>query len=107
MTDEQYRKFWTGGVYLHEHMGDAPVLILPCLQLTEHELPSSIPPDVRAAMRLTAQWVAGASIYPAVQNIILAAVDWAWEQFLPQVTCCSRLRSKARSTFQKTFELSV
>ena len=72
MTEEQYRKLWTGGVYLHEHMGDAPVLLLPCLRVTPRTLPASIPPGVRAEMESTAPWVSGASIYPAVQNIILA-----------------------------------
>jgi len=72
MTEEQYARLWAGGVYLHEHMGDAPVLLLPCLRVTPRVLPPSIPPEVRAAMESTAPWVAGASIYPAVQNIILA-----------------------------------
>jgi nitroreductase len=72
MTDEQYRKFWAGGVYLHEHMGDAPALLLPCLRVAEAELPTSIPPEIRAEMKSTAASVAGASIYPAVQNIVLA-----------------------------------
>jgi nitroreductase len=72
MAEEQYGKLWAGGVYLHEHMGDAPVLLLPCLRVAQRILPASIPPEVRAEMESTAAWVAGASIYPAVQNVILA-----------------------------------
>ena len=72
MEDAQYRKFWASGVYLHEHMGDAPVLLLPCLKVITPVLPSSIAPEIRAEMVSTAPWTAGASIYPAVQNIILA-----------------------------------
>lgn len=72
MDDAQYRKMWTGGVYLHEHMGDAPVLLIPCLKVITPVLPPSIPAEIRAEMVATAPWTAGASIYPAVQNIILA-----------------------------------
>ncbi len=71
-TQAQYQRMMTSGGYLWEHMGEAPVLLLPCLRLPELELPSTIPPDVQAEMKSTAPWVAGASIYPAVQNIILA-----------------------------------
>jgi nitroreductase len=72
MTEEQYGRLWAGGVYLHEHMGDAPVLLLPCLRVAPRILPASIPPEVRAEMESTVPWMAGASIYPAVENIILA-----------------------------------
>jgi nitroreductase len=44
--------------YLSEHLGEAPVLILACIAL-----------DVSASPTLTT----GASIYPAVQNLMLAA----------------------------------
>ncbi len=68
----QYRKMWSGGVYLHERMGDAPVLLLPCLRVIAPMLPDDIPAEIRARMTAAAPWTAGASIYPAVQNIILA-----------------------------------
>ena len=61
-----------GGTHLYEHMGDAPVLLIPCLRISAFELPDEIPPEVQTAMREAAPWTAGASIYPAVQNIILA-----------------------------------
>jgi nitroreductase len=72
MHDAQYKILWASGVHLHEHMDDAPVLLLPCLQIKPPILPDSIPPEIRAQMVATASWMAGASIYPAVQNIILA-----------------------------------
>ncbi|HKD66666.1 MAG TPA: nitroreductase family protein [Candidatus Binataceae bacterium] len=72
INDAQYKKFWASGVYLHEHMGDAPLLLLPCLKVLSPVLPPTIPPEIRAEMVSTASWMAGASIYPAVQNIILA-----------------------------------
>jgi nitroreductase len=61
-----------GGVHLYEHMAEAPVLLIPCLRLDPLELPSSIPEDVASAMQAARPWTAGASIYPAVQNIVLA-----------------------------------
>jgi nitroreductase len=72
MDEAQYRKFWSGGANLHQHIGEAPVLLVPCLRIIEPILPDTIPPEMRAEMRSTAPWMAGASIYPAVQNIILA-----------------------------------
>lgn len=53
MTEAQYRKLWAGGVYQHEHMGDAPVLLLPCLRVTPRILPQSIRAEVRAEMEST------------------------------------------------------
>ena len=32
MTEEQYRRFMNSGAYLWDHMGEAPVLLVPCLQ---------------------------------------------------------------------------
>jgi nitroreductase len=47
--------------HLANHMGDAPVLILPCI---EH---------ATAQPAQTSELTAGSSIYPAVQNLMLAA----------------------------------
>ena len=75
MTEEQYRRFMNSGAYLWDHMGDAPVLLVPCL----HERPppprEMLPPEIQAIYqdeRAYALHIRGASIYPAVQNIILA-----------------------------------
>jgi nitroreductase len=75
MTEEQYRKLMRAGSYLWEHMGDAPVLLVPCLKLEPAPAPpeNAVPAEVQARyqeMRLNR--LSGASIYPAVQNIILA-----------------------------------
>src|SRR6202008_3589175 len=32
MSEEQYRRFLASGAYLWEHMGEAPVLLVPCLR---------------------------------------------------------------------------
>jgi len=69
---EEYDRMMQGGMHLYEHMCDAPVLLVPCLRITPLELPAEIPPQVATAMREAYPWTAGASIYPAVQNVILA-----------------------------------
>jgi len=68
----EYDHMMQGGTHLYAHMGDAPVLLIPCLKISAFELPEQIPLEVQAAMREAAPWTAGASIYPAIQNIILA-----------------------------------
>ncbi|HYB90390.1 MAG TPA: nitroreductase family protein [Candidatus Binataceae bacterium] len=71
MSEEAYRRLLASSTYLVDHMGDAPVLLLPCLKRVETPEPPNLRPEARAAMRGTAR-SAGSSIYPAVQNIILA-----------------------------------
>jgi nitroreductase len=75
MTEEQYQRMMSSGAYLWEHMGEAPVLLVPCL----HDRPApprdTLPPDVQAVYEnelVYTDRIRGASIYPAVQNIILA-----------------------------------
>ena len=75
MSDEQYRRFLTSGAYLWDPMGDAPVLLVPCLRDRPPPPRETLPPSVQAiyAGELAyEQRIRGASIYPAVQNIILA-----------------------------------
>src|SRR5207245_11092767 len=73
MTEAEFGRFMKSGIHLHEHMGEAPVILLPCLRMDPRALPDSIPPETQAAMRATFMRVAGASVYPAVQNVILAS----------------------------------
>jgi nitroreductase len=68
----RYQRMLTSGFYLHEHMADAPVLIVPCLRLRQPNLPTSLSEEARTAIAREFPWRAGASIYPAVQNILLA-----------------------------------
>jgi nitroreductase len=72
MSEEQFEKFARSGLYLHEHIGEAPLLILPCLRLDSPPAFSDLPATTQTAMMSSFQWMAGASIYPAVQNLILA-----------------------------------
>lgn len=70
-TDEQYERFMRSVTYLFEHMDEAPVLLLACLKSAPGPAPSGLSPEVAGAMAKAAR-TQGASIYPAVQNIILA-----------------------------------
>jgi nitroreductase len=75
MTQAQYDRFMAAGAYLWDHLGDAPVILVPCLTAREMPPRASLPPFVQARydehLAYQAQ-IRGASIYPAVQNIILA-----------------------------------
>ena len=57
-TDSQAGKMLASARHLAEHLGEAPVIILACV---------SLDPGIKANL------TTGASIYPAVQNIMLAA----------------------------------
>ena len=71
-SQEEYDHMMRGGNHLYDHMADAPVLLIPCLRIAATQLPEEIPTEIRGAMTAAYPWTAGASIYPAVQNIILA-----------------------------------
>jgi nitroreductase len=75
LTEEQFQKMMSAGAYLWDHMGDAPVLLVPCVQSNTLPTREIFPPDLQARYDELAayqQLIRGASIYPAVQNIILA-----------------------------------
>jgi nitroreductase len=72
MDDAEFQRMLRSGLHLHEHMGDAPLILLPCLRIDTRTLPDSIPTETQALMRATFAHVAAASVYPAVQNVILA-----------------------------------
>ncbi len=75
MSDQQYRQFMSSGSYLWDHMGEAPVLLVPCMRRPRLPPCNSLPPDIQARYDeelAYAERIRGASIYPAVQNIILA-----------------------------------
>jgi nitroreductase len=69
LTEGQYRRMMTTGAYLWEHMGDAPVILFPCLHRPVVPLAEGV--DHRDELAY-ADRIRGSSIYPAVQNIILA-----------------------------------
>ena len=75
LTEQQYARFMASGKYLWDHMGEAPVLLLPCSRRPVQPPFEALPPDIRARWNdevAYAERIRGASIYPAVQNIILA-----------------------------------
>jgi nitroreductase len=75
MNEEQFRRFLTSGAYLWERMGEAPVLLVPCLRERRppprESLPEWVQPRYDEELAYERR-IRGASIYPAVQNIILA-----------------------------------
>jgi nitroreductase len=75
LSEEQYRRVMASGAYLWEHMADAPVILVPCLTVQALPPPQALPPEIQARYAEEERYqerIRGASIYPAVQNIILA-----------------------------------
>jgi nitroreductase len=75
MTQDQFDRFMAAGAYLWDHLGDAPVVLVPCVSTREMPPRAALPAAVQAryAAHLAYQErIRGASIYPAVQNVILA-----------------------------------
>ena len=68
---KKYDRFMQAVVHLFDHMGDAPVLLVACLKASLWSGGAKLPDDVKAKMAGSVR-IAGSSIYPAVQNIILA-----------------------------------
>jgi nitroreductase len=72
MSQETYDKLMASAMYLLDHMAEAPVLLLACLKQTPMAgPPPQFPPDAMAGLKNMPR-MSGSSIYPAVQNIILA-----------------------------------
>ena len=75
LTEEQYGQFLANSGYLWDHMADAPVILVPCLAKREPPERASLPEVVQARYAdhlANTQRISGSSIYPAIQNIILA-----------------------------------
>jgi nitroreductase len=75
LSDEQYRQFLTNSGYLWDHLAEAPVILIACLAKREPPEPASLPEVVQArydAHLANTLRISGSSIYPAIQNIILA-----------------------------------
>ena len=69
LSEAQYQRLMATGAHLWDHMGDAPVILIPCLRRPDVPPVSGVAHDAELAY---ANRIRGASIYPAVQNIILA-----------------------------------
>jgi nitroreductase len=75
LSEAQFRRMMTSGSFLWDHMAEAPVILVPCQAEPRLPAPEALPPDLRARLAEEQRYVErirGASIYPAVQNVILA-----------------------------------
>lgn len=75
LTERQFARMMASGMHLWDHMGDAPVLLLPCSHRPTLPAREALPPAIADRWQSEAAYaerIRGASIYPAVQNIILA-----------------------------------
>jgi nitroreductase len=75
LTEAQYRRLMAAGAYLWDHLGEAPVILVPCLRQPNVPPREALPAPVAARYEdelAYADRIRGASIYPAVQNILLA-----------------------------------
>ena len=75
LSEQQFARMIKAGGHLWEHMGEAPVLLVPCVRRPAMPPREALPPDIAARWEdelAYADRIRGASIYPAVQNIILA-----------------------------------
>jgi nitroreductase len=71
MDEKKYQRFMKSVQHLFDHMGDVPVLLVPCLKASMWSGAVNLPAEVRDRLAGSTR-IAGSSIYPAVQNIILA-----------------------------------
>ncbi len=71
MDEKQFQTLMNSAMYLFDHMHEAPVLLFACLRTEATGPVPNLPPEIAAAAGKMAR-IGGSSIYPAVQNIILA-----------------------------------
>lgn len=73
LSEAQYRRFMQNSGWLWDHLAEAPVLLVVCLRKRAMPAREKLPPEIGYDDELAyADRIQGASIYPAVQNIILA-----------------------------------
>jgi nitroreductase len=71
LTDAQYRRLMAGGSYLWDHIGDAPVLLVPCPRKRDMPPREALRATRYEAHLLHQEKIRGSS-HPAIQNIIRA-----------------------------------
>jgi nitroreductase len=75
LSEQQFARLMAAGRHLWDHMGEAPVLLVPCSHRPVLPPRESLPPGIAAGWEEEAAYaerIRGASIYPAVQNVLLA-----------------------------------
>lgn len=74
LTERQFARMMNAGAYLWEHIGEAPVLLIPCQSRPVVPPREELPPEIAARYADELAYVdriRGASLYPALQNILL------------------------------------
>jgi nitroreductase len=73
LGEAQYQRFMKSGQWLWDHLAEAPVILVVCLRQRAMPAREALPPDIDYAAELAyLDRIQGASIYPAIQNILLA-----------------------------------
>ena len=75
LTQAQYEQFLANSGWLWDHMADAPVILVPCLTKRGPPDRAGLPAVVQARYAdhlANVHRISGSSIYPAIQNVILA-----------------------------------
>ena len=75
LTQGQFSQLMTSGAHLWANMGEAPVILIPCLRKPVVPPADALPVEMRDRHEAEIAYVErirGASIYPAIQNVILA-----------------------------------
>lgn len=73
LTERQFQRMMTAGAWLWEHIGEAPVILFPCQHRPAMPPAETLRPLVHYDDEVAyVARIRGSSIFPAVQNIILA-----------------------------------
>ena len=73
LTEAQYQRFMQNSGWLWDHIAEAPAILVVCQRRRAMPARDKLPPEVSWDEELAyGDRIQGASIYPAVQNIILA-----------------------------------
>ena len=73
LTEAQYQRFMARSSWLWDHLAEAPVILIPCLRPRPMPSRDKLPPKVDYDDEVAyLDRIRGASIYPAIQNILLA-----------------------------------
>jgi len=73
LSEAQYQRFMQSGAWLWDHLAEAPVILVVCQRQRAMPARDTLPPEISYDDELAyLDRISGASIYPAVQNIILA-----------------------------------
>ena len=73
LNEAQYQRMMKGGGWLWEHLAEVPVILVVCAKQRPQPAREALPPEIDYDAEMAyADRIRGASIYPAVQNIMLA-----------------------------------